>query len=536
MWKPPQSRRIEYQCFRSRRVVRGGVSKSLEESGRRPGNMSTSRANSVVDRAGGLGDRPRNTLQRKMLWWMLVMAVVPAVICLLLFNIIIWGYLTEDYRKNGDMLAQVVATSLHDRLDPTLPDYGWTRRQGELLDSLGQDPRVGFVCITDHKGKPLHMGIFDDNVWDAFVSEQKDDFNQGVLDINSALVNSMIGDNLVHTVPIINNVDAYTNDREVDDIEKVGYVIIALRNTEAHRALYSFQLVQILTILGVCVICPPFVAAILRRWTKPLRELLEATRRLASGQSPRPVAVSTRDELGYLSAAFNDMAGNLLASQSKLREANESLEHKVRLRTAELQDANLKLEEMATTDALTKLANRRAFNESIEPLFKQAMIYDADLAIVMIDLDGFKDINDTFGHEKGDELLVLTAKAMKAHCREHDIPSRQGGDEFIVVMPSTDMGTAKEIADKIRNQFELESRQMFEGVTPPPKVTMSMGLACLSQTKPESHARLIIQADKALYRAKDAGKSCLIIFEPSMEYSEDQNNKGKDRKDNQAAA
>jgi len=231
------------------------------------------------------------------------------------------------------------------------------------------------------------------------------------------------------------------------------------------------------------------------------------------------------------------MAGNLLAIQSKLREANESLEHKVRLRTAELEEANLKLEEMATTDALTKLANRRAFNEAIDPLFKQAITYDADLAIVMIDLDGFKAINDTFGHEKGDDLLVLTAQAMKAHCREHDLPSRQGGDEFIIVMPSTDMAVAKEISDRIRNQFESESRKMFKNseVDPPPKVTMSMGLACMNQTHPDSCVRLITQADKALYRAKGAGKSCLIIFDPSME-QESQNNNMPNANDNPAAA
>jgi len=376
---------------------------------------------------------------------------------------------------------------------------------------------VAFVCVTDAEGRPLHVGAFDAKVWSAFTDSQESFLTNRTIDLDKPVNVGLQQDLVIRTIPIRESAaitEEHAKHMSSEAAAPVGYLVLALRESGMNVALQGFQAAQLMTVLGVCALCLPLVAVLLRSWIKPLRDLLEATRRLAQGQPPRPVAVSTNDELGFLATTFNDMASKLLASKQQLVEANENLERKVRARTLQLQEAVEKLDHMASTDELTTLANRRAFADQMQQCFSEANANNTDMAIVMIDLDGFKAINDTFGHERGDQLLVMMATCMKEHARRYDFPARLGGDEFIIIMPKTDLAAAKEVADNIREQFETRCRQMFRKLDPPRGVTMSMGLSCLSQTRPETSDRLVAQADTALYAAKDAGKSCLVIYEP----------------------
>src|SRR6185436_6180964 len=109
------------------------------------------------------------------------------------------------------------------------------------------------------------------------------------------------------------------------------------------------------------------------------------------------------------------------------------------------------LEQMAATDPLTGLYNRRHFARVLEQLFAEAQRYDKDLACVMIDLDGYKQLNDTYGHQIGDQLLTMAGKVITANMRRMDIAARYGGDEFVLLLPQAGVEEANNAATRIRD-------------------------------------------------------------------------------------
>ena len=175
-----------------------------------------------------------------------------------------------------------------------------------------------------------------------------------------------------------------------------------------------------------------------------------------------------------------------------------------------------RLEAAAATDALTELANRRAFNVALERAFAEASRYGHDLACLMIDVDGFKQYNDAFGHPCGDELLRVLARVLEANCRRCDMAGRYGGDEFILLLPQTDLATARLVGDRITGQFaQALSGSASDGTVRARRaagLSLSLGLACLRHSQPGTPEGLVAQADHALYSAKQAGKACLMVY------------------------
>lgn len=174
----------------------------------------------------------------------------------------------------------------------------------------------------------------------------------------------------------------------------------------------------------------------------------------------------------------------------------------VRIKNHQLEEMVAKLEMAAATDPLTGLANRRSIAQSLERYFAEAHRYEHELACIMIDLDGFKQINDTLGHQKGDELLVCTARVLEANCRRCDVAGRFGGDEFILILPETELETAKNAAKRISDEFVTVARAIFAGTSQEGCVTMSIGVACMRDCQPTTCEQLIANADLALYQAK----------------------------------
>ncbi len=164
------------------------------------------------------------------------------------------------------------------------------------------------------------------------------------------------------------------------------------------------------------------------------------------------------------------------------------------------------LQDHATIDPLTGLWNRRVFYERLANEFARFRRYGLPLALLMVDLDGFKTINDTYGHRTGDAVLCQTASAMKAVLRETDIAARYGGDEFALILPGVDKTAGYAVAEKLRaaiSQLEVPvaSSDAEESITG----TISVGLASAQPTM-GSHDELLEQADRALYRAKEQGR------------------------------
>ncbi|TET85807.1 MAG: sensor domain-containing diguanylate cyclase [Anaerolineales bacterium] len=160
------------------------------------------------------------------------------------------------------------------------------------------------------------------------------------------------------------------------------------------------------------------------------------------------------------------------------------------------------LTELALTDPLTSLANRRHLIDQLESEFTRARRYRRPLSLIYIDMDGFKSINDRFGHLFGDEILRGAALAMRAVLRSADLLARIGGDEFSVLLPETDVEGGRGVANKLRKALSAYS-QRLDPVIPP--LSFSAGVGQLRR-EDKSIDDLLARADEAQYRAKEAGK------------------------------
>lgn len=185
--------------------------------------------------------------------------------------------------------------------------------------------------------------------------------------------------------------------------------------------------------------------------------------------------------------------------ERQLRATNEELERKNR----ELERMNEELRVRAITDALTGLANRAHGFARLEEELSRRRRTGAPLAVVLLDLDHFKRINDTRGHLTGDTVLVGFAGVLKAGLREHDLAARFGGEEFLLVLPETDGAGARAVAEKIRAAV---AAHRFPGLEDQP-VTLSAGYAIQTGDDSLTLKDLLRLADEALYRAKAGGRN-----------------------------
>jgi two-component system, cell cycle response regulator len=164
--------------------------------------------------------------------------------------------------------------------------------------------------------------------------------------------------------------------------------------------------------------------------------------------------------------------------------------------------------EMAITDALTGLFNRRYMENHLATLVEQAGTRSKPLALLMLDIDYFKAINDTHGHDAGDDVLRDFALRIKRSIRGIDLACRSGGEEFVIVMPETDMAVAAMVAERLRRRIAAEPFPIQQGQRSIP-VTLSIGIAAL-RGPDDNAAGLMKRADQALYRAKRDGRNRVV--------------------------
>ena len=164
--------------------------------------------------------------------------------------------------------------------------------------------------------------------------------------------------------------------------------------------------------------------------------------------------------------------------------------------------------EMAVTDALTNLYNRRYMETHLTTLVDQALARGKPLALLVVDIDYFKSINDTHGHDAGDDVLREFATRLRKSIRGIDLACRYGGEEFVIVMPETDMAVAAIVAERIRRRIAGEPFAIGGG-SAVIDVTISIGLAALAGVEDDA-ARILKRADQALYRAKRDGRNRVV--------------------------
>jgi diguanylate cyclase (GGDEF)-like protein len=180
------------------------------------------------------------------------------------------------------------------------------------------------------------------------------------------------------------------------------------------------------------------------------------------------------------------------------------------LRNASLVD---QLRDMAATDGLTAVANRRTFEAALEVELTRAARSGSSLSLVLIDIDHFKSLNDTHGHQAGDEVLRAVARAIKDQSRAFDTPARYGGEEFAVIMPGCDVADAERGAERFRQAVGA-----LDGIS---RVTVSAGVATFPVHAADADS-LVQMADAALYESKGAGRNRTTVAHPTLAEGADQ--------------
>jgi two-component system cell cycle response regulator len=168
----------------------------------------------------------------------------------------------------------------------------------------------------------------------------------------------------------------------------------------------------------------------------------------------------------------------------------------------ELKQKNLELEEMCKLDSLTKLYNHQYTYERLEEEIQRAKRYKHTLAIIMIDIDNFKQVNDIYGHPAGDEVIIKVSRTLRNICRTTDILGRYGGEEFLILLPETDLDDGIKLAERLRTQI-LALTYSRENL----RITISGGVAALVN---QSALDLVKEVDSLLYEAKNSGKNKIV--------------------------
>jgi len=200
------------------------------------------------------------------------------------------------------------------------------------------------------------------------------------------------------------------------------------------------------------------------------------------------------------------LAGLVQLRTDGLRRRQLRLEAEIANRTAELVQANGKLEQLANTDPLTGVLNRRRFQECAEEERVRSLRYRRSLALLLIDLDHFKQINDSFGHAVGDMVLQEAVTAIRRCLRQPDLVGRLGGEEFTVLLPETDAAGARALAERLRETIARHPIRQGDRVL---SVTASIGLAVLAGPE-DGLTGLVRRADLAMYEAKSLGRNRVV--------------------------
>lgn len=253
--------------------------------------------------------------------------------------------------------------------------------------------------------------------------------------------------------------------------------------------------------------------------TVPIRNLVKVTDRIATGDYKQRITELNNDEFGVLGHQVNEMAQSLETVHEELRGYSEALQQLVDERTMELREAKTQLEKansilteekqrlevVAITDALTGIYNRGYIIEQLVRMTREARRYEEHFCLMIMDIDHFKRVNDKYGHMVGDKVLKCVVDAIRNSTRETDLVGRYGGEEFIVLFPSTEIEAAAIAAERIRASVEA-LRFTPEAI----RVTICGGLVSYSGQDEDT---LLHQADDYLYQAKASGRNRIVISE-----------------------
>ena len=279
-------------------------------------------------------------------------------------------------------------------------------------------------------------------------------------------------------------------------LPRFGWTLVAVQEYDTTFAPIRASLRRTLGINLLTVFLSSAAAFVFATWrVRPILALSEGARRISEGEIAVEVVDSgSGDEIQVLARTFNKMSARLQESRLELESRNE-----------ELKRANETLEQLSITDGLTRLHNHRFFQDQFAREAKRVERTGSPLALVLIDIDDFKSLNDRLGHAAGDAVLARVAAVMSAVLRDTDLLCRYGGEEFALLSPQTDLTGAVSLAEKVRAAV-AEGDYAVVGPDGPISITISIGVAEFVHSTGDTFK----QADRALYDAKAAGKDCVV--------------------------
>ncbi len=207
------------------------------------------------------------------------------------------------------------------------------------------------------------------------------------------------------------------------------------------------------------------------------------------------------------------LIASLQSKNQALLEMNRELEAKIHERTHELAEANTRLAQLAVTDGLTGLYNHRHFHERLTLEVERSQRSGLPLSLLMLDVDHFKQFNDTFGHPSGDEVLRQLARVLADTRRANDVVARYGGEEFAVILVDTAKFTAAKVAERVRER--IHGHDFSEAAPRAGKLSTSIGVATFPDDGTDAE-QLVRAADTALYVAKRAGRNRVVLASEAL--------------------
>lgn len=289
-------------------------------------------------------------------------------------------------------------------------------------------------------------------------------------------------------------------------------VTVALRNPFDGLPVFVQAMLGIIAGWAVLMLCAPW--PLLRRFRDQRRivrrlaaQLEAASEHRAAPRLPEALC-NRRDELGRLARATGNICGELDACRQQRRALQRSMHDRIHRETRR---ATAHLHQQASTDPLTRLENRRGMNLWLGELFAERASDGAHLVVMTMDIDLFKPVNDTLGHEAGDMCLRFLGELLRTSIRAGHCAARVGGDEFLVFMTDVDVDEARVVASRVTALF----RQMPWPHRSPARPTLSIGLAVGAASDHDDAERLIRAADEALYTSKRNGRARTTVHRHS---------------------
>ena len=399
--------------------------------------------------------------------------------------------------------------------DVRLPEY--KKALADLRNMERMNPDIAFLYIMQRKGGSIFFvadSDYSDNQalpgqeYTANIPDMIRGFN-GIA-VDKEVLGDQWGAFLSAYAPIKNGFGEFL----------IG---VDMQADELFKRYHRLRVAAACSLLGAILTAFLFSRTLTQWVMRPIRMVLESCSAIAKGNLSHRITEQPEGEMFKLVSAVNNLAATLEYSEKKKQEAfidlqrsRDELEIRVKQRTMDLREVNNKLsyeisqriiaqqalQEAATIDPLTGLYNRRAILDRMKQEFVRNKRNDAPFCIIITDIDHFKAVNDTKGHDAGDSVLVEMAVRMRGMLRSMDALSRWGGEEFLLLLPDTSIENGLVVAEKIRTRIESSP---FYVRGEELRITSSFGVA---KHDPEMEGEALIKkADEALYRAKELGRN-----------------------------